>query len=52
MYAQSYMCMTNMVQLKVLKLCCKNNTKYFKVVCIQFSQNVKMQDRMAQSFLH
>lgn len=39
------MCMTNVTQLKVLKLSCKNNTKHFKVICIWFSQNVKMQDR-------
>lgn len=45
MFAQSSMCMTNVTQLKVLKLSCKNNTKHFKVICIWFSQNVEMQDR-------
>lgn len=34
-----------MIQLKVLKLCSKKNTKHFEVICIQFSQNVEMQDR-------
>lgn len=27
----------NVIQLKVLKLCSKKNTKHFKVLCIQFS---------------
>lgn len=36
------MFMTNVTRLKILKLCCRNNTK---VVFILFSQNVQMQDR-------
>lgn len=36
--------MKKVTQLNVLKLCCKKNTKHFKVVRIQFSQRVKMQD--------
>lgn len=43
--------MTNVIQLKVLKLCCKNDTKHFKVVCIRFSQKVsKCKTEMALSF--
>lgn len=33
--------MKNVIQLKILKLCCKNNTKHFKVVCIQFSEKAE-----------